>query len=269
MQTILPQFTSAAADLMAISLLLSGLAMVIVILGAFVYVFSVKAAGTSFAVDTLLAALSFVLSKVWMASMLQVVALSSAVGGGAASAIGAVEMIGNKAEGATDLALILIGALMGAVSLSGSLIAWTRLDRVIQKPLKVRGRLASSLMVTATALAVIGYIAFTAQEGGAAQLIATPAGLIYWPLGCGLLLGALITLPICQERMADMIYFHNAFAGLAIGLEGFMLQSSALVVAGMLVGTARMIFALTMVKLSYAEADRKDGDAIQRTLGPI
>src|ERR1035437_3447376 len=135
-----------------------------------------------------------------MASMLQMVALYNGVGGGAASAIAAAEMIGNKAEGVTDLVLILTGALMGTLSLSGSLIAWARLDGIIERPLKVWGQLAFSLMVTATALAVIGYIVFMAQ-GGAARLIPTPAELIYWLLGCGLLLGALITLPICQGQM--------------------------------------------------------------------
>ena len=200
--------------------------------------------------------------------MLQMVALYNGVGGGAASAIAAAEMIGNKAEGVTDLVLILTGALMGTLSLSGSLIAWARLDGIIERPLKVWGQLAFSLMVTATALAVIGYIVFMAQ-GGADRLIATPAELIYWLLGCGLLLGALITLPICQGQMPAVIYFYNASTGLAIGLEGFVLRSPTLIIAGILVSTARMLFTLTMVKLSVTDADKTDGDAIQQMLQPI
>ena len=61
------------------------------------------------------------------------------MGGGAAGAIAAVELFGDKAQGATQLVVTLLGALIGAVSLSGSLIAWAKLDGVIKKPLRVQG----------------------------------------------------------------------------------------------------------------------------------
>ena len=74
-----------------------------------------------------------------MTSMPQMVALYNGMGGGAAGAIAAVELFGNKAQGVTQLVVTLIGALIGAVSLSGSLIAWAKLDGVIKKPLRVQG----------------------------------------------------------------------------------------------------------------------------------
>lgn len=252
MQTMLPLITTSATDLMALSVLMSGMAFLIVILATLVYGFSFNAAGISFAVDTVFAAISFIVSKLWMASTLQMVALYSCVGGGAASAIAAVEMLGNKAEGVAGLALTLIGALIGAASLSGSVIAWTKLNGISKRHTRFWDRQAFSLVVTVTVLAVMGYIGVTAQ-GGAGRLIATP-GLIYGLLGCGLLLGALITLPMDREHMPAAIYFYNAFTGLAIGLEGLALSNPTLIIVGMLVCAARLLLTLMMVRLSVIEA---------------
>ena len=77
--------------------------------------------------------------KVAMTAMPQMVALYNGMGGGAAGAIAAMELFGNKTQGTTQLVVTLLGALIGAVSLSGSLIAWAKLDGVINKPLRVQG----------------------------------------------------------------------------------------------------------------------------------
>jgi len=74
-----------------------------------------------------------------MTSMPQMVALYNGMGGGAAGAIAAVELFGNKTQGVTQMVVTLIGALIGAVSLSGSLIAWAKLDGVINHPLRMKG----------------------------------------------------------------------------------------------------------------------------------
>ena len=65
--------------------------------------------------------------KVAMTAMPQMVAIYNGMGGGAAGAIAAVELFGSKTHGATQLVVTLLGALIGAVSLSGSLIAWAKL----------------------------------------------------------------------------------------------------------------------------------------------
>jgi len=59
----------------------------------------------------------------------------------------------------------LIGALIGAVSLSGSLIAWAKLDGVIKKPLRVSGQQVINGLVMLATLAVGGYIVFVALAG--------------------------------------------------------------------------------------------------------
>jgi len=116
----------------------AGLGMLVAVLVSFLYVFEVSAAARPYlAVNIGLALIALGVGggaawwsgkKVAMTSMPQMVALYNGMGGGAAGAIAAVELFGNKAQGMTQLLVTLLGALIGAVSLSGSLIAWAKLD---------------------------------------------------------------------------------------------------------------------------------------------
>ena len=58
----------------------------------------------------------------------------------------------------------MIGALIGAVSLSGSLIAWAKLDGVIKKPLRFTGQQAVNAAVMLATVVIGGYIVFVAAE---------------------------------------------------------------------------------------------------------
>jgi len=251
--TMIPQFTVGATDLMAVFLLMSGLAMLVAVMVSSLYIFSITMAGRSFVVDAVLTVILFVLGKLSMAPMLQMVALYNGIGGGAASAVAAAGMSDGKAEGIGRLVVMLIGALIGAASLSGSLIAWTKLNGIIEKPLRVIGQQALSLTVIVAALAVGGYIVLTAQ-GGTDRLITTP-GLIYWLLGCALLFGALIALPIGRGQMLVVIYICNALTGLAVGLEGFVVRSPTLMILGMVIGSARAFLTLLIVR-GWNEAEQ-------------
>ena len=72
--------------------------------------------------------------------------------------------------------------------------------------------------------------------------------LIYLFFGCALVFGVLMTLPIGGADMPVVISIYNAFTGLAVGLEGFVLQNPALMIAGMVVGAAGMLLTLLMAK---------------------
>jgi H+-translocating NAD(P) transhydrogenase subunit beta len=246
MLTMMPQFTLGATGLMAVFLLMSALAMLIIMLASVFFVLSVTSSGTSSTIDGGLGVFAFVVKKLWMTSMLPMVALYNGIGGGAVGAIAALELVGDRAEGMTRLVVTLLGALIGTVSLSASLIAWTRLNGVISRPLRVAGQRACIGLVVATALVVGGYIVVSAQ-GSADRLIAAP-GLIYLLLGCALLFGALMTLPIGGAQMPAVISIYNAVTGLAVGLEGFVLRSPTLMIAGVAIGTARMLLTLRMAK---------------------
>ena len=234
----------------------AGIGMLVAVLASFLYAFGINAAAKPYLmVNIALALIALVLGggaawwsgrKVAMTSMPQMVALYNGMGGGAAGAIAAVELFGNKADGITQLVVTLIGALIGAVSLSGSLIAWAKLDRVIKKPFRMPGQQAFNAVVMIATLAVGAYIVFVSL-GGTDPLISMPK-LIYLFFGCALVFGILMTLPIGGADMPVVISIYNAFTGLAVGLEGFVLQNPALMIAGMVVGAAGMLLTLLMAK---------------------
>ena len=274
MLTIIPQLIIGATDLAAAFLfmyglqrmsspvtapsgiMVAGVGMLVAVLASFLYAFDVsETAKPHLMVNVVLAFIALILGggvawwsgkKVAMTAMPQMVALYNGMGGGAAGAIAAVELFGNKADGVTQLVVTLLGALIGAVSLSGSLIAWAKLDRVIKKPLQVRGQQAFNGLIALVTLGVGGYIVLV-TEFGVAPLIAMP-DLIYLFFGCDLAFGVLMTLPIGGADMPVVISIYNAFTGLAVGLEGFVLQNPALMIAGMVVGAAGMLLTLLMAK---------------------
>ena len=168
------------------------------------------------------------------------------MGGGAAAAIAAAQLLGNEAPSLTQLVVTLIGALIGAVSLSGSVIAWAKLDGIISKPLRVKGQQIFNGIVMLATLAAGAYIVLTTQSG--AEPVMARLTLVALFFGCALLFGIVMTLPIGGADMPVVISIYNAFTGLAVGLEGFVLQNPALMIAGMVVGAAGMLLTLLMAK---------------------
>ena len=234
----------------------AGLGMVAATAVSFLYLFGVSAAARPHLlvnVGLALVALAVGGGAAWwsgkraaMTSMPQMVALYNGMGGGAAGAIAAVELFGQKTHGTTQVVATLIGALIGAVSLSGSLIAWAKLDGVINQPWRVKGQQILNSVVFLATLAVGGYLVFAAQSS-AAPVLTMPA-LIAIFFGCALIFGILMTLPIGGADMPVVISIYNAFTGLAVGLEGFVLQNPALMIAGMVVGAAGLLLTLLMAK---------------------
>ena len=63
-----------------------------------------------------------------------------------------------------------------------------------------------------------------------------------------LLLGVLMTLPIGGADMPVVISLYNAFTGLAVAFEGYVLGNEALIIAGTMVGAAGMLLTRLMAK---------------------
>jgi NAD(P) transhydrogenase subunit beta len=274
MLTIIPQILIGAIDLVAAFLFMFGLqrmsspvtapsgikvagvGMLVAVVASFLYAFNVDAAAKPFLpVNLALAAVALIIGgglawwvgrKVAMTAMPQMVAIYNGMGGGAAGAIAAVELFGAKYHGTTQLVVTLLGALIGAISLSGSLIAWAKLDGVLKKPFRMRGQQSLNGAFILACLCVGGYIVYAAQAG-ANPLIDMPH-LITLFFGLALVFGILMTLPIGGADMPVVISIYNAFTGLAVGLEGFVLQNPALMIAGMVVGAAGMLLTLLMAK---------------------
>ncbi len=251
MLTIIPQLIIGATDLAAAFLfmyglkrmsspvtapsgiMVAGIGMAVAVIASFLYAFDIGAAAKPFLLVNLGLAITALLvgggvawwsgRKVAMTAMPQMVALYNGMGGGAAAAIAAVELFGNKPDGVTQLVVTLIGALIGAVSLSGSLIAWAKLDGVITKPFRIRGQQVFNALVALATLGIGGYMV-CATQGVISSPVAAP-DLIYLFFGCALIFGVLMTLPIGGADMPVVISIYNAFTGLAVGLQGFVLQT--------------------------------------------
>ena len=234
----------------------AGIGMIAAVLASFLYAFSVDAAARphlmvniGLAVAALLiggAGAWFVGRKVAMTAMPQMVAIYNGMGGGAAGAIAAAELFGGHTNGPTRLIVTLLGGLIGAVSLSGSVIAWAKLDGVLKQPLRVRGQQFVNAAVMLATLMVAGVI--VASTMGVGGLVLPTPEWIWIFFACALVFGVLMTLPIGGADMPVVISIYNAFTGLAVGLEGFVLQNPALMIAGMVVGAAGLLLTVIMAK---------------------
>ena len=234
----------------------AGFGMLVAIVANFMLVFTVDAAAKPhLLVNIILAvvALAIGASVAWikgrtvaMTEMPQMVAIYNGLGGGAAGAIAAVELYGNKTHGTAELVLALLGGLIGAVSLSGSAIAWAKLDEVLKKPLRFPGQRYLNAAALLCALVVAGYIVFMLQTGGKTMLPTAAVLSIFF--GLTLIVGIMVTLPIGGADMPVVISIYNAATGLAVGFDGYVIQDPALMIAGMVVGAAGTLLTLLMAK---------------------
>jgi NAD(P) transhydrogenase subunit beta len=176
--------------------------------------------------------------RVPMTSMPQMVALFNGMGGASAAAIAAMELYSGKAHGPAFLALAVLGGLIGAVSFSGSLVAWAKLEGVMQKSIRFGAQQFANLAVLAATVALGGYLVYTGGH--------TPWVWIHLFFLGALAFGFLMTVPIGGADMPVVISLYNAFTGMAVGFEGFVLQNPAMIIAGVLVGSAGTLLTLLM-----------------------
>ena len=232
-------------------IVVAGVGMLVATLASFLYYFGVDdAARPLLQTNVVLAAIALGLGtglswwqgkRVPVTSMPQMVALYNGMGGGAAAAIAAVELLRASDHALVPLIVTVIGALIGSISLSGSLIAWAKLDGKIDKTWRMRGQQALNGAFFLVTLALGFYIVFFAQGHADPRVIAA------FFVGA-LIFGVLMTMPIGGADMPVVISLYNAFTGLAVGFEGYVLQNPALMIAGMVVGSAGTLLTLLMAR---------------------
>jgi NAD(P) transhydrogenase subunit beta len=175
--------------------------------------------------------------RVQMTDMPQMVAIYNGMGGGAAGAIAAVELLRGEFAEAQGLKLLaVLGALIGSISFTGSLIAFTKLQGLMSsRPIQFPAQKLVNAAVGVGALLLALTVLLT-QSG--------PLILLFFLLALGF--GVLMTLPIGGGDMPVVISLYNAFTGLAVGFEGFAIGNAALIVAGTVVGAAGTLLTLLM-----------------------
>jgi NAD(P) transhydrogenase subunit beta len=175
-----------------------------------------------------------------MTAMPQMVALFNGVGGGAAALVALAEFHVSSGDLAgEEIVSVVLSALIGSISFSGSMIAFAKLQELLSgRPIVFTGQNVVNVALLGAAAALgVALIAGADQQW---VLI----GLIF----LALLFGVMFVLPIGGADMPVVISLLNAFTGLAASATGFVLNSLLLIVAGMLVGASGTLLTLLMAK---------------------
>jgi NAD(P) transhydrogenase subunit beta len=175
-----------------------------------------------------------------MTAMPQMVATFNGVGGGAAALVAIIEML-MVPRGTSASLLLSISAVfavvIGAVSFSGSGIAYAKLQELMRgTPITYPGQQPANGTVAA-AIVVVGVL-----------VVVPGIGLLgVWVLLLlALVLGVAFVLPIGGADMPVVISMLNAFTGLAVAGDGFVLGLPILIIGGTLVGASGTFLTMMM-----------------------
>ena len=178
--------------------------------------------------------------KVQMTSMPQMIALLNGFGGGASFAVASAEFFSATSSHDT-VSMIAIGAavLIGAVTLTGSLVAFAKLQELIDgQPMGFPG------------MKLVNAILFVGSIVGIGYLVANPGNeMVFWGLvAAAMVLGLFLVLPIGGADMPVVIALLNSYSGVAAAAAGFIMGNSALIITGSLVGASGLILTSIMCK---------------------
>jgi NAD(P) transhydrogenase subunit beta len=174
-----------------------------------------------------------------MTAMPQMVAIFNGVGGGAAALVALAEWHNAVELGSDETVSIVLSALIGSISFAGSAVAFAKLQELVSgRPIVFPGQNVVNVLVLLGAAAL----------GVAAIAGAEDQWLLYGLIGLALAFGVMFVLPIGGADMPVVISLLNAFTGLAASATGFVLDSTVLIVSGMLVGAAGTLLTLLMAK---------------------
>ena len=170
-----------------------------------------------------------------MTAMPEMVAVFNGFGGAASGLVAVGEYL--RVSGSETLAIdsgvsIMAGTLIGAVTFSGSMIAFGKLQGF------VTGNAISNPLVKFSAGILLGFAVVLAV-----YLVGFESNLVfYWSLiATALILGVLFVIPIGGADMPVVVALLNSYSGLAAASAGFVLENNALIISGALVGASGLI----------------------------
>jgi NAD(P) transhydrogenase subunit beta len=183
--------------------------------------------------------------RVPMTAMPQMVAIFNGAGGGAAAVVAVSEFLTAKGGIPPDLLPVsfmiptLLGAVIGAVSLTGSVVAFGKLQGFIAaRPVTYPGSRIVAGLLLAALLAMAVALAFITND--------TTLFLVF--VGLALVAGVVLVMPIGGADMPVVISLLNAYTGIAVAATGFVLGNYALLIAGTLVGASGSILTQLMCR---------------------
>jgi len=198
--------------------------------------------------------------RIQMTSMPQMVALLNGFGGGASLTIALAEYYGKLGstpasfaelltpvvaessafgvgpEGTIALLAIGLTILIGALTLTGSLVAFAKLQELMKKSYGLPGGPIGNALLLIVGVVAVGLV--VVDPGNVAAMVAIVA--------VALLLGLFLVMPIGGADMPVVIALLNSYSGIAAALAGFILGNTVLIIAGSLVGTSGLILTQIM-----------------------
>jgi NAD(P) transhydrogenase subunit beta len=177
-------------------------------------------------------------TKIEMTAMPQMVALLNGFGGAASALVATAEFMNatGPLTGIVPIAIV-ISVLVGSVTLTGSFVAFAKLQELV-------GGAAVQYPLQGPVNAILGAITL----GAAAMVVANTGNMtaFYVLIGLALVIGVLLVIPIGGADMPVVISLLNSYSGIAACATGFVLDNSALVVSGSLVGASGIILTKIM-----------------------
>jgi H+-translocating NAD(P) transhydrogenase subunit beta len=210
------------------------------------YLFIIGAIGVASLIGIILA------RKVEMTSMPQLVAILHSFVGLAAVLVGFGSyleslspepgiMVKSHTEHIIHLVEVFLGIFIGAITFTGSIVAWGKLEgKIRSKPLLYPGRHVVNIVLVITCI-VLGVL-FTMAEGS--------DGLIYLYIMSAIacFIGVMLVMAIGGADMPVVVSMLNSYSGWAASAAGFMLGNDLLIVTGALVGSSGAILSIIMCK---------------------
>ncbi|MGZ8563122.1 MAG: NAD(P)(+) transhydrogenase (Re/Si-specific) subunit beta [Candidatus Limnocylindria bacterium] len=182
--------------------------------------------------------------RVPMTAMPQMVAIFNGAGGGAAALVASAEFLRDAGGSGpilpvTFMIATLLGAVIGSVSFTGSIIAFGKLQGIVSgRPVTYPGDkiVTGALVAGILALGVI------------LTLVTNSVPLFLVFVALALVLGVAAVMPIGGADMPVVVSLLNAYTGIAVAATGFILNNYALLVAGTLVGASGSILTQLMCR---------------------
>ncbi len=190
--------------------------------------------------------------SVKMTAMPQMVAFFNGLGGGCVALISMAEyqtfLDGHGDPSTTTLVGIAVGSLIGAISFTGSVIAFAKLQELLSgRPITWPLQRTGNAILLAISAGLGAWIVAGAERGEVMLVLVLVAAV----------LGVCVVLPIGGADMPVIISLLNSLTGLAACAAGFALGNTLLIVAGIIVGASGFLLTKMM------------GEAMNRTIASV
>ncbi|MDA8753361.1 NAD(P)(+) transhydrogenase (Re/Si-specific) subunit beta [Candidatus Marinimicrobia bacterium] len=179
-------------------------------------------------------------TKVEMTQMPQMVAIFNGFGGGASALVAAAEFLKGGEISVFTISTISISVFIGTLTLTGSFIAFGKLQGFISgQPIVFPGQQLLNALLAITLLAV-----------GILLSISSPTEIeyFYYLIAISAILGITLTIPIGGADMPVVVSLLNSYSGVAAAATGFVLMNNGLIISGALVGASGLILTSIMCK---------------------